>query len=669
MRRLASLSLLFCLVAAHAFAAPTVSSLVKQYGDLRLGETKNVSNLSIPVGHATFRASGPVAEVLAGDQPVGVFIAGGTFTYELANKDEHMAVRYNAKHGDVKLQGGAQPKIEETFKSALIVGARIPAGAAATGSFGSEWEAHHKIFDRNTFVTPPEHLFAYQVLDATPSRVVRAEITGTSRPFVYTYDDAIERMETLHYLRAADDRVSKLGTVLWQHTLSRQAIGRDNRDAAPPRIKLTSVDVNLVGKMDETATLTVIETLVPLGRPANAIHFELDKYIYFDANRDPRRHNLRKVVDADGKELDFSHENGDLVVGLARPAPAGQPLVLRFEIDGNFLYRHEKTNFWELGIHAWFPWTGRSQQAFTFHSVVKVEKPFVAFASGKTIRRVEEGDYNVIETKLDQTVPWVSILAGKYHFDEETRNGVNVRVASFLVKNKEAYKKLRNIAFAAIEYYPTFLGPFPFEEITIIEKGDFFGYGQAPAGIVFISSEAFTPKLGEANEYVQFVNMRFAHEIAHAYWGSAVPAASDEEQWIEEAFSEYSAALFMKASKRAVDYEKSFHHWKADAKAVNETGTIPTANQLRYPGDRVSAALARQGLIYAKGAYLLAGLHRELGDQAFLTFLKSYQKSFRWKTGTTKDVIGLLQFITKKDYGPWFEENFYGSGFPDVKLK
>lgn len=668
MKRLASLALALCL-ALPVFAAPTVSSLVENYGSLRLGETKVAGNLTITVGHATFKTSGPVAAVLAGEETVGLLLAAGSFTYVLANQDEHAAVRYNAKHGDVKLQGGAQPEIDVPFSSALIVGDGLPAVTGAPGSVEGVWAEHRTIFDRNSFVAPAGHLFAYQKLDAPSSRVVRAEIATGSRPFVYTYDAALEQMETLHYLSTAESRISKLGNVLWQRPLSRQAIGRDNRVAAPARIKLVHVDVNLVGKMDETGTLTVIETLVPQGRAANAIHFELDKYLYFDANRDPRRYNLRRVLDGEGNELDFSHENGDLVVGLAKPAPAGQPFELRFEIDGDFLFRQDKTNFWELGIHAWFPWLARNEMAYTFHSVVKVEKPFVPFAPGKTIRRLEEGNYNVLETKLEQSVPWVAILAGKYQFDEETRNGLTIRVASFIVKNKEAYRKLRNIAYAAIDYYPTFLGPFPFDEINIIEKGDFYGYGQAPAGIVFISSEAFTPKLGEANEYVQFVNLRFAHEIAHAYWGHVVHAASHDEQWIEEAFSEYSAALFMKAGKRAGDYEKAFLHWKADAKAVIDTGTIPTANQLHNPGDPRSRALARQGLIYAKGAYLLAALHKELGDEVFLTFLKSYQKSFRWKAGTTKDVIGLLKFLTKKDYGPWFEENFYGSGFPEVKLK
>ena len=50
----------------------------------------------------------------------------------------------------------------------------------------------------------------------------------------------------------------------------------------------------------------------------------------------------------------------------------------------------------------------------------------------------------------------------------------------------------------------------------------------------------------------------------------------------------------------------------------------------------------------------------------FLTFLKSYQKSFRWKFGSTRHVARLLQWLTKKDYGPFFEANYWGTGMPPI---
>jgi aminopeptidase N len=80
--------------------------------------------------------------------------------------------------------------------------------------------------------------------------------------------------------------------------------------------------------------------------------------------------------------------------------------------------------------------------------------------------------------------------------------------------------------------------------------------------------------------------------------------------------------------------------------------------------DPVTRFEIRTGLLYAKGPLLLAALHKELGDDVFLKFLKSYQKSFAWKFGTTKHVAGLLQFLTQKDFMPFFEKYYWGTEMP-----
>lgn len=60
----------------------------------------------------------------------------------------------------------------------------------------------------------------------------------------------------------------------------------------------------------------------------------------------------------------------------------------------------------------------------------------------------------------------------------------------------------------------------------------------------------------------------------------------------------------------------------------------------------------------------VADLHKQMGDDQFRTFLKSFQASFRWKYASTKDIVALLQFVTKKDYSPFFEANYWGTGLP-----
>jgi aminopeptidase N len=320
-------------------------------------------------------------------------------------------------------------------------------------------------------------------------------------------------------------------------------------------------------------------------------------------------------------------------------------------------------NYWELGVWPWFPQPGFGSQYYTFHSLIRVKKPFIPFAPGITIRRVAEGEDNVLETRVDKPIQWASILAGKYEMEEQTKNGITIRVATYALSNPRAVKQLAALADSIITFYTEFLGPFPFSEFNILEINS-LGFGQAPPGMMFITKEAFNP-LAEDNQYFsQGVNERFAHEIAHQYWGHVVKMPSAEEQWITESFAEYSAAIFIKASKGDATYDSIEKHWRRRALDATDAAPIPLANRVWLANDPRMRFLIRYGLLYNKGPILLAALHKQLGDEVFLTFLKSYQKSFRWKFGSTKSMAALLQYMTKKDFSPFFEANYWGTAMP-----
>jgi aminopeptidase N len=232
------------------------------------------------------------------------------------------------------------------------------------------------------------------------------------------------------------------------------------------------------------------------------------------------------------------------------------------------------------------------------------------------------------------------------------------------MKDERAMKQLTDLAYGIIAYYQRFLGPFPFPEYNIIEINT-WGFGQAPPGILFITQEAFTPLMGETNQFFsQGINERFAHEIAHQYWGHVVKMPGLEEQWLTESFAEYCAALFLKSFKGQSSYDRLMAHWKSNAETSKGVSPIPLANRIYVSGDPIGTFATRSALIYDKGALLLAALHRDLGDQMFLSALKSYQKSFRWKFGSTKTFEGLIEWLTKKDYTAFFESNYWGIGLP-----
>jgi aminopeptidase N len=230
------------------------------------------------------------------------------------------------------------------------------------------------------------------------------------------------------------------------------------------------------------------------------------------------------------------------------------------------------------------------------------------------------------------------------------------------MRNDRAAKMLINLAFGFIADYEVFLGPFPWKEFNIVQVNT-YGYGQAPPATMFITNEAFSSNMTEIDRvFSQGINERFAHEIAHQYWGTVVKWPVDTESWLSESFAEMSAAMAIKRLRGETYYNQLAATWRGNAKASAAVAPIPYVD--RIGGDYSTAADARINILYNKGPLLLDTIRKQLGDEKFLVFLKSYQKTFAWKFGTTKDVIGLLGFMTKQDWNPFFDQYYWGTAMP-----
>ncbi len=648
--------------------AAGLSATLERFDHLQVGDATGVADRTLTSGHlrCTLK-SGRAAPVRAGDEVVGLFFEGdGAMDYVSADPIEAPVVAFNAKKASslVAEKSEQGTRLRSPFKRLLwLAGAGFPAaGAAAAAPLADAFRDQREKFGRVHW-PPLAQAFAERALNGAVAPQAWVEMDGGRESLVYRLDGAENPYEELAVVRTSDSRESEFKKFLWPVTLSASPEGRDRRDPPKARFVVTDVDLDLAASAGNDVRLSVQETIVPVGRPRSVFAFDLDSVAYAEAGASVAARSLRvkRVTDEKGRALDYQHKNDALLVQLPEPAPPDKPLKLRFEIDGDFLVRPGGDNYWELGIWPWFPQPELCEQYYTFHAVIRVKKPFVPFAPGVTVRRESDGDDNVLETRVDKPIQGAVVLAGKYDVHEDTRNGVKIRVATYAISNPRGVKQLTDLAEMVIAYYEQFLGPFPFPEYDILEIND-YGFGQAPPGIMFITSEAFNPLLGDMNQFFsQGINERFAHEIAHQYWGHVVKMPSYEEQWLEEAFAEYCAALFLKTHRTDSVYASVYKHWKGRADYAAEFAPIPLANQIWDP---VTEFEVRTGLLYNKGPLLLAALHKELGDETFLTFLKSYQKSFAWKFGTTRHVIGLLQYLTKKDYGPFFEKYYWGLAMP-----
>jgi hypothetical protein len=646
------------------FAASRFGALVQGFEHPKAGPSSAVSNAGFSIGHLKLNlASGTASPVTVAGQKVAVFFTGeGTFTYTSDDPVERPIVTHNVKvDSHLKLEGAdaksaviSGPVNEVLLYAAGVALPQIPDGSGAPPA---DFPAHVQEFAADAGTPGAAHGMILQSLGAPSAKYVRAEIRSGRDLILYVFDEPESTEEALYTMHHPGMDEAEIKHLLIPRVLSDVPIGRDRKTPPSPPYLLTAVDYTLTADGDN-AKLVVDETIARNGR-RQAVRFNMNGVLFGGrGGSDVRRYHILSVLDEQGHSLPFDHQHDDLIVGLE--GVSGENVRLKFSIEGNFLYRPGGDAAWQLGTTSWFPQPDFGGQFFTLHSLVKVKKPFVPLAPGKTLRRVEEGDYNVVENVIDKPVQFAVVQAGNYDLYEETRAGLTIRVASYAGKNERAAKKLSNLAYQIIDYYQYFLGPFPFDEFNIIQIPA-YGFGQAPPATMFITNEAFSMLDTLDQLFSQGINERFAHEIAHQYWAHVVKMPSPEEQWLTESFAEYSAALLIKKMFGEGKYNTLVQHWKARAREYNESAPIPLANEVT--GN--DSGRARTYLLYAKGPYLLYTLHKQMGDEPFLVFLKSYQSNRRFRFGTTADMVSLLSFMTKKDQMPFFDKFYWGTAMPD----
>jgi hypothetical protein len=691
--RLALVTLLATRGDARGEAPPPPASPFLAAGDLSVeAESRSVRDLRLSIGAAGATLPEGSAAVVRGPDgaPVGLFLAGnGTFEYTSRDPREHPAVRYAVKKntGLAPVSGDAGLVVKDSFRTLLWLASGVPLpelpGEASGPSLAAAFGKHRARFAK--VEEPPfAHLLAAQRRDAPGRPLVRAEASGGGEDLVFVHDafeTERERLSTSGRLqlrvRWGDDRP-------WAILLAEQPLTGDLFAPPAPRAALAHVDLALTASGGNDAAISVTETFVARRGAVGTLLLHLldtaesqtgssvlQTELFGNIRRGRDRIQERPVrvtgvYDEEGRPLPFDHRHDQIAVALARPVPEGQSVRVRFEIEGGLLVRPLDNNYWILGTEPWFPVPDLAGQEFTARLTVRVKKPFKPIAPGTTVRRVEEAEFHVVETRLEKPVQFLTILAGAYAWDEETKDGVTLRVASYGGRNPTAFRSLLDLGFATVGFYEVFLGKMPVRELTIVELAA-WAMGQAPAGLLLITSEAFNPMgKGPYRRSAAGVNERFAHELAHQWWGHGVRMPSFSEQWLSESFAEYCSAFFIRRAAGIQAYNLYLNRWRTRAAETRGSVPILLAHRLRAKGDQIQAERLRTQLLYDKGPLVLAAIHAEIGDEAFLNFLATVQATLGGKLGTTQRVEEVLEAVTQRDWTPFFDRFVRGTDIPEV---
>lgn len=195
-------------------------------------------------------------------------------------------------------------------------------------------------------------------------------------------------------------------------------------------------------------------------------------------------------------------------------------------------------------------------------------------------------------------------------------------------------------------------------------------HGQAFDGFIHLSELSFNFETQGPTQLFR------AHEVAHQWWGHKVGWSSYRDQWISEAFAEYSAMMFL---ENTMEKGRQYYDEIVESYTGQMLGVVKPTHFRRFVleandkqrrrigpisvGRRASTATSRSGYqaqAYFKGPVVLHMLRTLLrnmtkSDKAFLGVLKDFLNTHAGGQASTQDVLDALnRRVPTRDGWDWF---------------
>lgn len=442
-------------------------------------------------------------------------------------------------------------------------------------------------------------------------------------------------------------------------------------------------------------------------------------------------HTLRveSVTGKDGDELSFIQENkdedADFSVILPRELKKGEEYTITTKYGGKDAISNEGIgNYYPIARDDWYPGQGFGSYA-TFDMTFRVPKGMTLVASGKLVKKIDEGNETITAWTTDVPQPVAGFnfghfkrdegKPGKYaylfetfanpnppdiieslqHLDDAPTLGPGPQLTAALgnMSTLGMMKKAMGEAELAVEIYTDFFGEAPYKHLAMTQQTA-FNYGQAWPGLVYLPITYFFDStvrhqlgIGEARGYFKVVG---PHEIAHQWWGHMVGFNSYRDQWMSEGFADMSAALFLQYIYGQKNLDE-YHKFWADQRQLmldrNKEGKRPLDVGPLTMGYRLNNArtgfdIGRR-LLYPKGSYVLQMIRFMMRqrqgdpDALFKATMHDFTRTYANRVASTEDFKAILEKhmtpemdIDRNGKMDWFfDEYVYGTEYPSYKFE
>jgi len=198
-----------------------------------------------------------------------------------------------------------------------------------------------------------------------------------------------------------------------------------------------------------------------------------------------------------------------------------------------------------------------------------------------------------------------------------------------------------------IELYYDLFGPYPFED----EK---YGHCMAPIGGGMEHQTMTTQG--------SFSTGLTCHELAHQWWGDYVTCASWCDIWLNEGFASYGEQVTLENLYPGQEIQNMAGvHNNVMSQPGGSTWVLDSLNEARIFDGR---------LTYDKGAAIIHTIrYITNNDSLFFATLRNFLSSNAYNTAYGIDVRDAFTQATGYNFTPYFEQWYFGEGFPTYSVE
>ncbi|MCM4154989.1 M1 family metallopeptidase [Gramella sp. AN32] len=374
-----------------------------------------------------------------------------------------------------------------------------------------------------------------------------------------------------------------------------------------------------------------------------------------------------KSLTQDGKEVKMEEVGTVLEVELAEALLPGDKTTFKMSFEGQVpdQVRRSGRNSSEgvaLSMSQWYPklaeydfqgWHADPYIAREFYGVwgdfdvkISIDKNYILGSTGYLQNADEIGfGYEKEGTKVKKAkgdkltwhfkAPMVHDFtwAADPEYIHDKLTASDGTVLHFLYKDnnsiKDNWKALQPKTAELLEFYNVHIGPYPWDQYSVIQGGD---GGMEYAMLTLITGERSLGSLIGVT----------AHEMAHAWFQHLMGTNESYHEWMDEGFTSYISDLAMDEVMGTNKENPNDGNYRGYRYLANSGKEQPqTTHADRYVMNGLYGASA-----YSKGAVFLAQLGYVIGEENLAKTLNRYYDEWKFKHPTPNDFIRIAEKVS-----------------------